>query len=689
LEGKDVRSPLLALILLLLTVCPCWAEEFVHFADPSLQAAVESTLWITSPTSDDMLTLTSLHAGSGGIVSLTGLEYATNLETLYLDHNRISDLSPLSGLDNLDTLALNTNDVSDLSPLSGLVRLTSLNLHDNEISDISPLSGLEKLEYLVLRINHITDISYLAGLGNLQTLTLEDNAIDDLSALSGLEKLEHLRIGYNQITDLSPLSGLSSLLFLDARGNRISDISPLAALTWIETLVLENNLISDISVLAGLTSLTRLDLRGNPLNQDAFEIYLPQIAADNPGIYLKYDTRASRVLSVSAATGGRIVDPGEGEFFYDIDELVRLEAKADPGFDFIGWSGTFPTARNPAFITLNQDYQMQANFVSVRKVLHVDDNARGDPAAGHPTQSDSSEDGSPEHPFDRIQEAIEVANEGVSILVQPGVYHESIDLLGKNVSLIGMDPNSPAALDWPVIEGTGNGPVVRVAGGQLPQCLLTGFVITAGQGGPGAAILCDGASPTVTHCVIVGNRTMDPNGAAVYCRGSQAALINCTIADNHADWPGAAVMLVDSDVAITNSIVWNNSIVNEILATGTSDPNVQYCSVRGWWPDRGNIHEDPLFACYGRWADPANPDVMLRPENVWAVYIGGDYHLQSLAGRWDPNAGDWVQDEVTSPCVDAGNPINPVVGEPFPNGGIVNMGVYGGTTQASKSPLGQ
>ena len=63
----------------------------------------------------------------------------------------------------------------------------------------------------------------------------------------------------------------------------------------------------------------------------------------------------------------------------------------------------------------------------------------------------------------------------------------------------------------------------------------------------------------------------------------------------------------------------------------------------------------------------------------------GDYHLQSQAGRWDPNLNDWVVDINTSPCIDAGDPNSPVAFEPYPNGGIINMGAYGGTVEASKS----
>ena len=47
-----------------------------------------------------------------------------------------------------------------------------------------------------------------------------------------------------------------------------------------------------------------------------------------------------------------------------------------------------------------------------------------------------------------------------------------------------------------------------------------------------------------------------------------------------------------------------------------------------------------------------------------------------------------MSDDVNSPCIDSGDPNSPVAFEPFPNGRIINMGAYGGTLQASKSPTG-
>ena len=59
----------------------------------------------------------------------------------------------------------------------------------------------------------------------------------------------------------------------------------------------------------------------------------------------------------------------------------------------------------------------------------------------------------------------------------------------------------------------------------------------------------------------------------------------------------------------------------------------------------------------------------------------------SEAGRWDPNISDWVIDDVTSLCIDAGDPSSDYSLEPDPNGGCINIGAFGNTAEASLSPI--
>ena len=108
-------------------------------------------------------------------------------------------------------------------------------------------------------------------------------------------------------------------------------------------------------------------------------------------------------------------------------------------------------------------------------------------------------------------------------------------------------------------------------------------------------------------------------------------------------------------------------------------PEIQYSVVEGVWSGLSVFNVDPLFADEGGWDDNHTPN---EDDDIW---WDGDYHLQSQAGRYDQIDHTWEKDNVTSPCIDAGNPILPWLYEPVPHGDRINIGLYGGTSQASLS----
>ena len=73
-------------------------------------------------------------------------------------------------------------------------------------------------------------------------------------------------------------------------------------------------------------------------------------------------------------------------------------------------------------------------------LLYVDDDAPNDPGHGDPTVSDPVEDGSADHPFDAIQEALDAASDGDTIIVRDGTYtgagNRDIDFGGKAVQFL-------------------------------------------------------------------------------------------------------------------------------------------------------------------------------------------------------------------------------------------------------------
>ncbi len=237
----------------------------------------------------------------------------------------------------------------------------------------------------------------------------------------------------------------------------------------------------------------------------------------------------------------------------------------------------------------------------------------------------------------------------------------------------------------------------------LDRCTFTGNA--SGNGGalyatrltsPKAA---PGPGPALTRCLFTGNYAVNMGGA-LYSDHVELTIFNCTFAGNRArtagtlGWPDIRAGDTAYRLNLENCIVWDGQgsirSVSAPVHGGTStvkkdDAIVRYSDVQGGWEGEGNIDLDPCFAAFGYWVQTVNPGVSMVPGYSDAIWIDGDYHVKSKDGRWDPLRKDWVLDEVTSPCIDAGDPNSPVADEPEFNGGRINMGAYGGTVEASKS----
>jgi len=302
--------------------------------------------------------------------------------------------------------------------------------------------------------------------------------------------------------------------------------------------------------------------------------------------------------------------------------------------------------------------------------------------------------------YDFIQHAIAAGQAGDTIIAGEGIYHESINFKGKKLTVSSANPDDPAVVAATVINGSGR--VATFSGGEDANSILNGFTITGGSNG----IYCTEGNPVIANCTITGNINA---GIKLYSNGSPT-ITNCSIVDNS----GAGIEMHPRKMArftyynypqISNSIIAKNTkqgilggvptitnctivenlmggilgsvttVANSIIYFNGNAPiaestaSVTYSDVQGSWPGLGNIDADPQFV-----------SLCLLSSN--STYIG-DYHLKSQAGRWDPGSQTWLQDNVTSPCIDKGDPASPVGDEPAPNGSIINMGAYGGTTQAS------
>lgn len=397
-------------------------------------------------------------------------------------------------------------------------------------------------------------------------------------------------------------------------------------------------------------------------------------------------------LTVSSTAGGTVIDPGEGTFSVQDGAVVPVEASAGADCVFAGWVGTAVTERKVAepnaavtTVTIDGDYTLRATFATLLEIVYVVVDAPDDPGPNTPAISDPNENGSYEHPFDEISEAIDVSVDGVTVRVRKGTYYETLNYQGKSIMLTSWEPNDPCTVSDTVIDANGLGTVVTFESGEDIDSILCGFVLTGGLGEFAGAIRCTDSSPTIINCLIAGNRVLGDAGGAVYLNGGDAIISVCTLADNFCGASGAGLYCEDSSPLVVSSIVWSNWPA-QIAAVSDSIPTVAYSDVQGGWSGWKNIGRDPLFAQPGYWVDVADPGMAVTPDEPGAVWVAGDYHVRSEAGRWDSWAFCWTMDDVTSPCIDAGDPEETVGEEPEPNGGRINMGAYAGTPEASKSP---
>lgn len=231
------------------------------------------------------------------------------------------------------------------------------------------------------------------------------------------------------------------------------------------------------------------------------------------------------------------------------------------------------------------------------------------------------------------------------------------------------------------------GVVGAILGGDL--LTLRNCEFSGNAGSRIGAVDMGGGVLQATGCLFTGN-----SGERTGALSSDAAvfsLSNCTFADNRGstnairyDKPGPACPAV-----VTQCIIWDGPTVVLEETPEAGPVTISYCDVQGGYPGEGNFDADPCFVTLGFWADPNDPSIVLGRQDVNAVWVRGDYHLKSQAGHWDQETADWVLDEITSPCIDGGDPNSPIGAEPFPNGGVANIGAYGRTAEASRSYFGK
>jgi Leucine-rich repeat (LRR) protein len=210
-------------------------SELVSIPDLNLEAAMRAalSLQVATVTRGALETLREIHGEVTGITNLEGLQFATNLNGVYLSGNVLENLSALAELVSLSRLSLSNVFASDISWIVGLTNLTFLDLSLNPVTNWFSMSDLAKLESLVLNGDRLSDIRFLTNLPALNVLDLTTNRISDVSAFTGLTNLAWVGLEQNRLASVDTLTNLSTIRFLDLRLNLL-DIENDPAIAFLE-----------------------------------------------------------------------------------------------------------------------------------------------------------------------------------------------------------------------------------------------------------------------------------------------------------------------------------------------------------------------------------------------------------------------------------------------------------------------
>jgi hypothetical protein len=336
-----------------------------------------------------------------------------------------------------------------------------------------------------------------------------------------------------------------------------------------------------------------------------------------------------------------------------------------------------------------------------------------------------------------IQQAVNYAHNGDTIIVAPGTYHESINLGTKNVILRSRDPNDPCSVNQTVIDATGNSNGILLKGGAqiiglkiinstsygvyycpdvppsagplIKNCLISNTHI----GMYFYQDIANGVQSVIQHCNIYRNTWDGIDIHAGYNSSARFSIIDCNITSNKnygiscsTSYPitgqiqGTSIISNGNDgffdgpdnfVSFLNCVIAKNGSGNSsagiVLGNAGHNAQIQNCTIYG------NKNYGIMTGSSGSftilnsiiWGNPSGlcNIPMLGPISYCCI----DGTTQGLGMLYknplfvSTDSNNFYLSQY-SPCIDTGAPWSAYSNEPAPNGGRINMGAYGNTSQA-------
>jgi len=331
--------------------------------------------------------------------------------------------------------------------------------------------------------------------------------------------------------------------------------------------------------------------------------------------------------------------------------------------------------------------------------------------------------------YSSIQEAIDASTNGDTVLVDPGTYFENINFKGKNLTVASQFilNNEPGIIQSTIIDGSqpvnsDTASCILFISGEDSTAVIAGFTITGGQGTrwedehggydytEGGGILIQFSSPTIRNNIIQYNYATydDPitivsaGGGAIRAGDSNPHILNNMILYNEGRYGGGIVLNYSGAVIRNNIIAYNSGgqdyggggvwILDNgdnpiIFENNTIYKNSSYLGGGGMriWDSEITIRNSIFWDNEASYSDQIQGTGDITYSNVQDGYDGeGNLDI-------DPEfiTNNNLLLDITSPCVDVGNPDiqfndpedpNSTGEALFPAQGLLrnDMGAYGG-----------
>lgn len=167
-----------------------------------------------------------------------------------------------------------------------------------------------------------------------------------------------------------------------------------------------------------------------------------------------------------------------------------------------------------------------------------------------------------------IQQAIDIAETGDTVLISEGLYKEKIIVPNKEVVIASkfILSKDTSVIAKTIIDGNFEHRVVEFKGVSSPKCQMIGLTIRNGLlkwsdlNRNGAGIFCQDSNPTLKYLIIEHNENPEDGfGGGIYCIYSKPVMDHLIIRNNKSSNTGGGIYLSsNADSRMSNLTIYNN-----------------------------------------------------------------------------------------------------------------------------------